>query len=336
MILPEWISSSRIVLVAPLNWGLGHATRCIPIIQYLIENGKRVIIASDGDALQLLKEEFPDLIHHEIPGYDIHYKYPSMVANMLLQSWKMITRVKAERKATHQLVLKHNVDTILSDNRYGVRDPSCKNVIICHQINILHPIKAFAKMASAINHRWINQFHECWIPDFPPPQGISGELSRAQKLHHSRFIEVLTRFKPMDMPIDRDILVILSGPEPSRSRLENILLKTLDGMDYLMIRGVPSAQIPGHPNLQNFMTAHELNRAICSSRVVICRSGYTSLMDLIKLKKKAVLIPTPGQVEQEYLARLAEKRYNSYFNVLKESETAGQLIQQLTETLSTI
>ena len=61
------------ILVAPLNWGLGHATRCIPIIRALKAHNFEPVIASDGAALQLLKKEFPDLEHVELPSYNITY-----------------------------------------------------------------------------------------------------------------------------------------------------------------------------------------------------------------------------------------------------------------------
>ncbi len=323
MRLPEWINDSKAILVAPLNWGLGHATRCIPIIRHLISKGKKVVIASDGHALELLKEEFPYLPHHALPEYDIHYKYPSMTINMAIQSWKIIKAIRSEKKEVEKLVRQHDIDTIISDNRYGVLNESCKSVILCHQINILHPFKPLARVATAINHRWINKFNECWVPDFPPPNNLSGKLSLSTKVNKLRFIDALSRFEPMNIPIEREILVILSGPEPSRTVLESKLLKVLDKMDIMMVRGVYSTQDQSH--LVNFMNAVELNRAICSSRLIICRSGYTSLMDLLKLKKKAILIPTPGQGEQEYLAKLAEKHYNTYFKVIKESEIEEQL-----------
>jgi uncharacterized protein (TIGR00661 family) len=333
MRLPDWIVQSRIILVAPLNWGLGHATRCMPIIRHLLKMEKEVIIASDGAAYHLLKKEFPGLKHHELPGYNIHYKYQSMTWNMMLQSWKILKGIKAEKKAISQLVNRYKVDTIISDNRYGVRHESCKNVIICHQINILHPSRIAAKVTSSINHLWINRFDECWIPDFPPPRNISGDLSNPTHIHHFHYIGAVSRFQLCDSSLKRDILVILSGPEPARSTLEKKLKSILKEKNYLMVRGVHSSVKNEDPRIINFMTAEDLNEAICSSKMIICRSGYTSLMDLIKLEKHAILIPTPGQIEQLYLAKVVGKQYSSYFQVVEESKLAGQLLPQLSNSL---
>lgn len=165
MELPGWINQSDRILVAPLNWGLGHATRCIPIINFLVEAGKTVVLASDGPALILLRKEFPLLTTIEIPGYNINYKHKSMVHNMLAQSLKLLKAIKTEKKETSIIVEKYGIDTIISDNRYGVRCRRTKNVILCHQINIQHKSSFAARVATLINKNWINRFDECWIPD---------------------------------------------------------------------------------------------------------------------------------------------------------------------------
>lgn len=320
MRLPDWIHQSQIFLVAPLNWGLGHATRCIPIIRYLLEINKEVIIASDGSALELLKKEFPDLETFEFPGYDIQYEYSSMVKNILFQSRKIIKAIKNEKKITKEVIDHYMIDTIISDNRYGVRNKFARNAIITHQINILDDNKLAARIGTRVNKYWINRFDECWIPDYVYPNGLSGVLSNPIGLKNHRFIDPLSRFKILNVKTKRKILVILSGPEPGRSRLENKLLAAIKNLDYLLVRGVVKNKTENtNGRIINYLTAEQLNHEILASEIIICRSGYSSIMDLFQLKKKAILIPTPGQGEQEYLGPYVVNAYQNFIKCIDEN-----------------
>lgn len=320
MKLPRWINQSDRILIAPLNWGLGHATRCIPIINFLIQAGKTVVLASDGPALILLRKEFPQLTTVEIPGYNINYKHKSMVWNMLAQSLKLLRAIKSEKEESSIIVEKYGIDTIISDNRYGVRCSHTKNVIVCHQINIQHKNSFAARIATLINKRWINKFDECWIPDYSGNHSLAGLLSQPEGLNDYFFIGPVTRFKMIDTPIKRKWLLILSGPEPSRTQLENKLAAIFDKEDYLMVRGLPGYESGTDTRWVNHMSAEDLNREICSSDWVVCRSGYTSIMDLRVLNHKAILIPTPGQGEQEYLSEFIIKNHNDIFKVIREED----------------
>ena len=320
MRLPDWIEDAKVVLITPLNWGLGHATRCIPIIRQLIVEGKKVILASDGQASQLLLNEFPLLTHEVLPAYNIHYKYSSMTVNVMLQSGKIFNAIRSEKKETARLIKLYGVDTIISDNRYGVFHNNCKNVIICHQIRIPHPVGLISRMATMINTKLINRFNECWIPDFEGHESISGKLSGSTRVRKAHYLGPLSRFRKIIHPIKRKWLIILSGPEPARTRLEEKLLHIMDGEDYLMIRG-----LPGRPHMEdskriNFLSTETLNEIIAESEWVICRSGYTSIMDLWHLDQKAILIPTPGQGEQEYLAKWISRKRPDQFKWVSENK----------------
>ena len=312
--------TSQNILVAPLHWGLGHATRCIPIIKNLLKNCKKVVLASDGAALELLKKEFPDLPAETLPPYDISYEGTSMIWNMLKQVPQLLQAIAHEQKVTAAICQKYNIDTIISDNRYGVRSDQIYSIIICHQINIQHRNFLAAVTATQVNRYWINQFDECWIPDHEPPHSLAGIMSYPEGIHNSSYIGPLSRMQKIDVPIKRKYLVVLSGPEPSRTYLEDILIKKLSKKDFLLVRGILSEDEIPDDRIINFLTANKLNREICASEIIICRSGYSSIMDLVALKKKAILIPTPGQPEQEYLGEYLQKREGDLFTLLLESE----------------
>ena len=302
------LKKSPHVLIAPLNWGLGHATRCIPIINSLLQNDFEVTIASDGRALKLLQKEYPNLKTINLPSYDIRYTLNNMILNIAFQIPKILRAIWKEKKEIKKVVEKVKPDIIISDNRYGCYSKKTKNIFLTHQVNIIIPIKLLEKVVNFINHKLINKFDECWIPDYAGEKSLAGKLSVNKRLKNSKYIGILSRMEPQKQAKKYDIITILSGPEPQRTRFENRILKELENSDKksLAVLGkselIHQNEINKNLKVVSFLDSNELNKAIEESEIVICRSGYSSIMDLIKLGKKAILVPTPGQTEQEYLA----------------------------------
>ncbi|WP_324719868.1 glycosyltransferase [Salinimicrobium sp. HB62] len=300
---------SRRILVAPINWGLGHATRCIPLIKKLEEKGFTPIIASDGAALELLKKEFPHLKAFELPSYNITYTSRGSLLKwkLLLDSPHILKNIKKEKKATRALVEKLNLHGIISDSRFGVRYKHLPNVFITHQLNVLSGNTTF--LSSRIHQEYIRKYDECWVPDAPKRPNLSGFLGHLKKAGENvQYLGILSRFEKNDLERKYHYMVLLSGPEPQRGLLEKILLSRLKSSTkkILFVRGViddqPFEQSTPNIEVKNYLFGKELEHALNSSEIIIARSGYTTLMDLAKLEKKAFFIPTPGQFEQEYLA----------------------------------
>jgi len=308
------------ILVAPLNWGLGHATRCIPIINELQKNGFTPILASDGNALALLKKEFPNLEHITLPSYNIKYAKKGIFfkLKLVLNLPKLVNAVQQEKKLINKLVEEKGITGIISDNRFGIYHKSIPSVYITHQLNVLSGVTT--KLSSKIHRHIIKKFDECWVPDFKSNTNFSGKLSQINSSNYNlKYIGVLSRFKRKTTTATYDYLIILSGPEPQRTLLENKLFSELKHTPkkILFIKGViePEQQVTTTNNITcyNYMTSFELEQAINNSHIIIARSGYTTIMDLAKMNKKAFFIPTPGQFEQLYLAeRLQKHRYVPY------------------------
>ena len=303
------------VLVTILNWGLGHASRCIPIIKKLQEYSFEIILASDGRSAQLLKKEFPELKLIELPAYNIRYSTNNMIFNIAYQFPKILMAIWKENRFVKKLVEKEQIDIIISDHRYGCKSKSTKNIFITHQINIIIPIKPLEWLVNKINHFLINRFNECWVPDFEGEKGLAGRLSKSGKLKNLKYLGPLSRLEVIKVPKEYDVIAVISGPEPQRTKFENKIVQELKSTKYksLIVQGKANEknQFQLNKNIEviSFLDSKQLNIAIQSSEVVICRSGYSSIMDLIKIGKKAILVPTPGQTEQEYLAlKLQEKR----------------------------
>lgn len=309
-------------LVAPLNWGLGHAARCIPIIKKLIASNKNVILASDGNALQLLTTSFPGLPFYELPSYGITYPYNSISLNLLINSVNIYSAIKAEHKSLQDLLRQEKIDIILSDNRYGIYNHECTSIFISHQLQIIHPNSLLRQIGNRINKMLLAKFTMCWIPDFPPPNSIIPALTTSQKSIPHLYVGMLSRMTLIEAKLIRKYLVILSGPEPKRSELEILLLDQLAGKSYLLVRGKPGQDTANDSNdlVVDFMSHQLLSQEISQSEYIVCRSGYTSIMDLLKLNKKAILIPTPGQTEQEYLAKMVTSQYPDQFITLSQKQ----------------
>ena len=297
------------IIVAPLNWGLGHATRCIPIINALVDQDYDPVIASDGVALALLKKEFPSVKTEELPSYNVAYakKASNFKLKMLLNSPKIAHAITAEKKAVKRIIESGDFYGIISDNRMGVRHKNIPSVFITHQLTVLSGNTT--SISTKVHTRYIKKFDVCWVPDMADDPNLSGELGHPKRNNIPvTYLGPLSRFNYQNLPKKYDIMVLLSGPEPQRTMLEKKLFQEFENSDkkIVFVRGViertHKTHIKNNITVHNYLTGNILQNTINSSNVIISRSGYTTVMDLAKLKKKAFFIPTPGQFEQEYLA----------------------------------
>ncbi|WP_264790645.1 glycosyltransferase [Aureispira anguillae] len=309
------MKSQKNILIAVLNWGLGHATRCIPIIDEFIKQRANVVLASDGDALLLLQQKYPNLTRIELPAYGIHYKGDNMLLNILPQVPKIINAICLERKKLNSIIQDHQITTIISDNRFGMYHKKIPSIFLTHQLNIQIPYPWLESIVAKFNHYFIRKFDECWVPDVEAEPSLAGLLSHQKKLKNVRYIGVLSRMSiPTQLSLKWDVLVVLSGPEPQRTYLEQKIIAQAKNLpfQFLIVAGRPSVreerEIGKNIFWRSFMNQKELEQAMAQSRVLVTRSGYSTIMDLVAMEcHKVLLIPTPGQTEQEYLAnRFAE------------------------------
>lgn len=329
------VISNKKVIVAPLCWGLGHATRCIPIIYHLLRHGNEVLLASDSEALALLGSEFPDLPSQKLPTYGISYPTSSMLFNMAIQAPRILAAANAERKVIAQVATEWQADIIISDNRLGCYSPTTTNIYLTHQVTIPHRSWLIRSLASRAHRTFINQYDACWIPDYRDERSLSGDLVKGKISTKKIFIGPLSRLEACTQASQYDVTAILSGPEPQRTYLERDLLsifKNIDHLNICLIRGTSakdpslSTALPNHIALYGLLGSTDVNHILCQSNIIICRAGYSSIMDLVKINKPAVLIPTAGQYEQLYLAAHLDGRFG--FKTLSQKN-----IDQLSELI---
>ena len=321
------------ILIAPLNWGLGHASRCVPLIHRLLDEGHEVVIGGDGMSFTLLRKHFPKLRYVYLAPLDLHY---SRSGN---QTWAMLKAIpqlllwrNKDRLMLKAILQEEHFDQVISDNRPGLYNKQVECIYITHQLQIrLTKTWQWAEaMASRIHARMYTRFNKVWIPDYEDiNHSLAGELSHPSNLRLSRkmtafqYIGPLSRFhspithKPS--PINYEVVAVLSGLEPQRTLLEQELIERYNGKEerVLIVQGLvnhPNTRIKrGNLTIVPSMADAELVPALLNARHIIARSGYSTIMDLEALGLLSVgnnkplpvhieLIPTPGQPEQEYLA----------------------------------
>jgi uncharacterized protein (TIGR00661 family) len=307
------LAKKQRILVAPLEWGLGHATRCIPVITELISLDCEVFIAAEGAVKVLLEKEFPLLTFLPLKGYRMQYSRKGywLPWKIFLQFPKIIVSVFTEHRWLRKTIKEFEITAVISDNRFGLYDLSLPCIYMTHQLTIKTGNRFTKWFAQKIHYHFINKYQECWVPDMVGEINLAGSLSHPKCLPKVpvRYIGPLSRFEKVTVEKKYDLTIIISGPEPQRTVFEELLLNQLGNYEgkALFVRGLPNNLTPiafGNTRIeiQNHLSAAKLNKAIQQSSMIISRSGYTTVMDLVKLQKEAILIPTPGQTEQAYLA----------------------------------
>lgn len=332
--LPE--IKGKTIFYCVLNWGIGHATRSVPIIQHLIDNENQVILFSDGEAENLLRASFPHLNIHTLPSYKIQYKSTRFLfLTIILQSSTRGKIIKKENKAIQEYHKKYNADIIISDNRYGCYIDGKENYLITHQLKLVSNFLV-EKISLFFIKNLIKPYKEIWIPDIESVK-LSGNMTDVDVNVKKRWIGFpKINSIDTDMPNQEghknkiDLLILLSGPEPRRTELEATYLKIIPSLDRKVsfIAGNFSNKYNEfqRENLEyySFKKYEETLQFIANADTIICRSGYSTLIDLYVLEKeKIICVPTTGQPEQEYLADYWSEK--GWIKALTESELENKL-----------
>jgi UDP:flavonoid glycosyltransferase YjiC (YdhE family) len=325
------------ILVAPLNWGLGHATRCIPVIRALLLKNVEVILGGSGISGQLLRNQFPHLPYEEIPGYQVTYskKLPMAVA-MLGQAPGILQAIQQEKKWLDEKLKKESIDIVISDHRYGLYHKNTYSVFMAHQLFISSGSKRILEpLLWKVNKAYIENFNHCWIPDVPGEPNAAGKLAHQSPLpfpHH--FIGWLSQLAPMPKTTRiYQASFILSGLEPLRTEFENILIEQFHQLPpgkYALVRGTDAPlerHVPDFVDLFHLAHTTQIEKLVQTSEILVSRAGYSSIMDYLLAGAQALLIPTPGQTEQEYLAQYHKDSGNFYSTPQTNLQLAKALSQ---------
>ena len=310
------------ILIAPLNWGLGHATRCIPLIRQHIAAGDEVVLGGDGESLLRLQQTFPTLRTLHLPSLDLHYTTNPDQRGFYLRALPALIRCFiADHYALRQRLAIEHFDKVISDNRFGLFSRQTHCIYMTHQLYVQLPkrLKIFQPLARALHACIYMRYNEVWVPDYPDHKhNLAGKLAHGGRFdHRAKYIGPLSRFESMEPRVESlksryTTLAILSGLEPQRTIFEQELISRFKTSEHavLIVRGKIAGPRTtthiGSVTLQPHISDEELLPLMLQAETIIARSGYTTIMDLaaLGLLHKAELHPTPGQSEQEYLASL--------------------------------
>jgi len=339
----EIMMERKKILIAPLDWGIGHATRCIPVIKKKLNEGHDIVLASNGRSKALLQSHFPELQFIDgIPDYAITYSETRFFMGHLMKQIPHILRaIKNENSWLKNAISKHRIDEVISDNRYGLYNTNIQTSIITHQILPIGPA-LLAPITHRIIKKYISHFDTCLIPDFEEESiSLSGKLSHGNIPGNSNYIGPLSRFQNMASVENKsetiifDYLIILSGPEPQRSKFEELMIRIFDGQNanVCLIGGKPEQNQSRQKNnikIIPHLLDTWMKTTIDQSKNIITRSGYSTLMDLHALGRIALLIPTPGQTEQAYLAERHSNKFG--FTSMSQDEISFSNIEHIFRT----
>ena len=320
------------VLIAPLDWGLGHATRCIPVITALLELGYHVTIATEGAHEIILREAFPNLTFLRLKGYGIRYskKASGFAFKMLVQIPRILYNIFREFWWLHTTNRHQQFDLIISDNRLGFFHLKTPSVFITHQLNLQTPFRWATNLLQWMQYTWFKLFYTMvWVPDMQGEQSLAGILGNPiwKPSVPVWYMNCLSRLKEYASHLaneqqPKDVFIgILSGPEPQRSIFQEILWVEGNQLQqpFKLVAGTADQAHNHADSAKGSIVPHlggpDLVKAIENATYIISRGGYTSLMELIPLNKPLILVPTPGQTEQIYLAkRWQEKGWAIAYN----------------------
>ena len=310
------------ILVAPLNWGLGHASRCVPLVQRLLDEGHEVILGGDGDSLTLLRKHFPKLRYVYLAPLNLRYGAGKRQVWAMLKAFPQLIRWALQDHAMLKAILREEaIDRVISDNRFGLYNQQTECVYMTHQLHIMLPKgwRWAEPIASRMHARIYAHYNKVWVPDYKEKEkSLAGELSHTGAA--VEYIGSLSRFQNIPIhPINQNysVVAVLSGLEPHRTMLEKEIITRYTGKEeqVLVVQGLmsrPNTRIKrGNMTIVPYMSDAELVPALLGANRIIARSGYSTIMDLeaLGVMDKAELIPTPGQPEQEYLATWHNKNH---------------------------
>ncbi len=305
------------ILICPLEWGLGHAGRMIPLAKALLERKNNIFIGAGKEHQSMFRNELPGLTYIDFQGFKPGYsRFLPQYIGLLLKTPVLICHILAEHIRLKRIINDHDIDIVISDNRFGLWNRKIKSVYVTHQLLIpLPPKLRYFEWIGVLFHRFfITKFSLCFVPDLPGSLNVSGRLTHSVKLpENARFIGILSRFtgkvsSPENKTVFPHNTLILSGPEPQRSIFRQKIVEILKRREIptVVLEGKPGnpseATRTGNIISYNHLLSDEMENIILESRCIITRSGYTSIMELISMNCSALLVPTPGQTEQEYLA----------------------------------
>jgi len=310
-------SQKKKVFIAPLNWGLGHATRLLPLIKFLLAKDYEVYIGASGRSKEVLRQEVKQCKFFDFPEYPIKYPQSRFFVTrfMLIIFPKMLLAMRNEQKKLRILHKKYQFDLIISDNRFSLALGGVRSLLISHQLRykLPWPIQKMEWLPEYFNYSHFKKYDRIIVPDIEKNKTLTGELSHNMRYlpeNKLYYLGIMTTLKQKIREVGEsiDYFVIISGPEPQRTKFEKIILtqvRKLKGRVVIAL-GKPEKDYKirmGSSVIYTYLNRDKISDYLRRAKFIISRPGYTTVMEMIESGKRGLFIPTPGQIEQVYLAK---------------------------------
>jgi len=312
------------IIYGVCSWGLGHATRSLPVIRKLLDEDNEITIISNGRSLELLKQELGENAQYvDIPDYPmlLSENAKQFMAKSVIYWPIFIRKMQSGLSKLTKMLETRECDRIISDARYDIYSKKIPSFFISHQIRIMNPlrIKMFETGSEIFNLFFFKRFCGVIVPDYKE-DNLSGDLSHnlkrldEKKIH---YVGALSDFEKKNTKKDIDYLISISGPEPQRTMLEKKLLPQVDQLEgniVITLGKTEQRDMLKGENIKtySFLAKEKREDFLNRAKLVISRSGYSTILDLSVIRTKALMTPTPGQIEQEYLAQYHNNKGTFY------------------------
>ena len=293
------------ILFSALNWGYGHVMRSLVLLKKLVKQGNKLYVVGTDEQITLFKTEGLEASYIHQEGYPFQF---GGNGNFSLDLFKNLSALKQhfvrEQKNVEQLCADFAIDLVIADQSLGVFSRKVPSILITHQLNL--PLSWWEKPAQAFYNKQLKNFQQIWIPDQAPPNNLAGRLSETNRKNVT-YIGWLSRFTEIPK-VDKqfDVGVLVTGPQPYAQQFFEEMCKRFENSPEKVFIIYNGTNLRTHKNIVIFQhqATAEMAELLCSAKLLITRSGYSTLMDLYALGIRNVeLHATPGQAEQLYLKK---------------------------------
>ncbi|MFP4223274.1 MAG: glycosyltransferase [Phycisphaeraceae bacterium] len=326
---------ARRILFGTSSWGLGHATRDLVLIRALLEAGCEVTVVATGPALKVLRGELGERCDY-LDWPDMPSTISRSTIGFYVKTISFIPRIFLawfdEKRRLRKLLRDRPIDVVISDHRYGLVTDAVPCFFISHSPRYIAPWRSWfmETCMELFVAAWLRPAEKLLVPDHDQ-RGLSGDMSHKTRFFPREKMVFLGQLSSLSLPDDPpgqdiDTFISISGPEPQRTRFQAKVLGQLGRLKgrTVVTLGLPGREpprvkdVPANVEIHAYLGRAEQQRMMLRSRLVVCRSGYTTLMELAELGRPALLVPTPAQTEQLYLAKTL--REQGLFHSVKQSE----------------
>ncbi|MEK6968538.1 MAG: glycosyltransferase [Nanoarchaeota archaeon] len=294
------------------NYGLGHATRMLPVIMKLIEQGEKVTIVAKGNSLLMLKNELGDASNYELMQYEVPLKFSDKGFSMfetLKAGPSFISLISSQKKWLENFSAKEKIDRVIADGEIGYHLKNKKSFFVNNQLRLL-PGSLLGDGTELLTDVFSKGFEKVIVPD--DENGTLGGLLTSKTRFYDKkrlaYVGILSSIRKKNVVRNVDYFISISGPGISKEVFTRQVMEQLHLLKGKVVVALGRPDLKeiaskGNAKIYPYLNRKQQESFLNKAKLVISRSGYTTMMELAEIDKKAFFIPTLNHPEQEYLAK---------------------------------